>query len=425
MEPGRIAILDFRLDHTQESVGDRIGVTRQRTQQLEQKARAQVTPVILSWAEPFKQRWATQLEAVAVSEKELFDALCDPAIDLEGQSRLARIALMATFPQAVHPATFREGVLTGWWTTDRLGLQRSLRSITRNCPLSETELDSLLERLNVPQTLPSRLVLQVPGSPVRYYSSVCAWVRSRASHRDAAVSVLHDAGRPLAPAVLASRLGQSVRALNANLARDHRVRQIRPTGLWTLVDWIAPEDDAAAFQSTVDAVVAVLGEQGPLRRKELVRRVIDVYPVSPWAIHNALESPRVGRTSSGAWDIAERGAQTAIKRPPRRPQMVTETGDGRLLAFVRTVDSELMRGSGSPISSYVGWRIGLKQPGDRRTFSSAIYPPISIRRSFGTCSVSTLRLHARALSAILGDELLITLELPASEYHVRLVKKRA
>src|SRR6185369_171490 len=58
MEPGRIAILDFRLDHTQESVGDRIGVTRQRTQQLEQKARAQVTPVILSWAEPFKQRWA-------------------------------------------------------------------------------------------------------------------------------------------------------------------------------------------------------------------------------------------------------------------------------------------------------------------------------------------------------------------------------
>ena len=421
--PRLLAALDFRLDQTLASVGHRFGVTRERARQLEQKGRAQIEPLVVAWAEAFQLEWAAQLGSLAVSEEELFGALRDPAIDTDSQNRLGRLALITLFPTAAHPSTFRGAEVEGWWTLDRLALPRALRSMTKSCPLNDEEFDALLTRLNVPQALPATSILQTQGGPVRYYPAVGAWVRARASHRDAAVWMLQEAGQPLAPADLANRLGLNAKALNANLARDRRVRQLRPTGLWTLLDWTSAQDDAEAFASTIDAVVAVLFEHGPLRRIDLVRRVIDAYPVSPWAVMNALESDRVGKTSSGTWDLTERGAVPATKPTPRKPRTVTETEDGRMLAFVRIVDAELMRGSGLPLSLYVAWRAGLNRPGDRRVFSSPIHAPATVRRSFGSCSISTLRQQAQELGAVLGDELVVTLEFTANEYHVRLVAR--
>ena len=267
--PRLLAALDFRLDQTLASVGHRFGVTRERARQLEQKGRAQIEPLVVAWAEAFQLEWAAQLGSLAVSEEELFGALRDPAIDTDSQNRLGRLALITLFPTAAHPSTFRGAEVEGWWTLDRLALPRALRSMTKSCPLNDEEFDALLTRLNVPQALPAGSILQAQGGPVRYYPAVGAWVRARASHRDAAVWMLQEAGQPLAPADLANRLGLNAKALNANLARDRRVRQLRPTGLWTLLDWTSAQDDAEAFASTIDAVVAVLFEHGPLRRKAL------------------------------------------------------------------------------------------------------------------------------------------------------------
>ena len=422
MNPRSIAVLDFRIDRTLAAVGSVFRVSRERVRQLEEKARARLGPIVATWVQPCERLWATQLEGMAVSEDDLFAALRDPAIDLDSQNRLARLALTTRFPSAAHPTTFRGGVLPGWWSTDPASLQRSLRTISRSCPIADSELDDYLLRANVPPRLPARTVLQAVGSPMRYYPRVKAWVRSRASHRDAGVAALNEEGRPLSPSDLASRLGLTPTVLNANLSRDWRVRQVRPRGMWTLVDWMNEEESAAEFASTVDAVVAVLTEHGPLARKELVRRVIDVYPVSAWAVVNALESDRVGVTPSGEWDLAERGALPARLAAPAKPRYVIETPDGRVLSFVRLVDSDLLRGSGLPVSTYIGWRVGLRRPGDKRTFSSMIYPSISIRRSFGSCSISSLREQARDVAATLGDSILITLELSANEYHLRLVR---
>ena len=120
VEPRLVAVLDFRLDHTLTSVGRRFGVTLERIRQVEQKARAQIKSLILTWAEPFAPRWTEQLELLAVSEEELFGPLRDSATDVVSQDRLGRLALMTVFPSAAHPVTFRGAVLRDWCAEDSL-----------------------------------------------------------------------------------------------------------------------------------------------------------------------------------------------------------------------------------------------------------------------------------------------------------------
>ena len=208
-----------------------------------------------------------------------------------------------------------------------------------------------------------------------------------------------------------------------NLAREPQVRHLRPVGEWALVDWVHEEDIDSSFSSTLEAVIAVLRERGPLKRSELIRRVIDVYPVSPWAILNALESEQVGTTSERTWDLVERGARPIGPKPQlNRPSSVSESPDGRSLTFTKEIDSEMLRGSGLAVKQYVGWRLGLVKPGMNRVFSSLSYPAITVRRSFGSSNVSTLRQQATSLGGRVGQVLSITLDLFNNEYTIGLLE---
>ena len=304
VDPKLLTVLDLRVDRTLAEVGRAFGVTRERIRQLEEKGNRFLIPIVREWAIPYEGRWNTQLHALAVAEEELFGSLRDSQIDPEAQNRMGRLALASLFPSAMHPVGFRGNALHGWWTLEPAKLSRTLRTVARSCPLTDSELDAVLAHAGVPPSVPARSIFDTIGSPARFHLTARAWVRSRARHRDAAVALLREAGRPSSSSDLARSLGLTVRALYMNLARDQRVRQLRPSGEWTLTDWTNEEDWESMFASTLEAVVGVLRESGPLRRNELVRRVIDVYPVSPWAILNALESDRVGTTSSGSWDLS-------------------------------------------------------------------------------------------------------------------------
>jgi hypothetical protein len=416
-----LTILDLRLDRTLADVGRVFRVSRERIRQLEEKGRRLLIPIVREWGAPYEQRWRAQLRTVAVADDELFGDLRDPQVDPVAQNRLGRLALVALFPGATHPFGFRGNLLDGWWTLDPAVLSRRLRMVARSCPLTDSELDTVLAHTGVPTSVPARTIFHTIGSPALFHPSALAWVRSRARHRDAAVALLREAGKPSSSAALAQSLGLTTRALYMNLSRDQRVRQLRPSGDWILSDWADEEDLDSVFASTLEAVVGVLRESGPLKRTDLVRRVIDVYPVSPWAILNALESDRVGKTPSGSWDLTERGAQPVGPKPqPPKPSSVSESPDGRFLTFSRGIDSELIRGSGLVIKPYIAWRIGLAKPGMKRVFTSSIHPAITLRRSFGSCSISTLRQQASTLAGQLGQALLITLDLLSNEYSIRL-----
>jgi hypothetical protein len=421
VDPKLLTVLDLRLDRTLADVGRAFGVTRERIRQLEEKGNRSLTPIVREWAEPYEARWDAQLRTIAVGEEELFGDLRDPQIEPGAQNRTGRLALRALFPGAAHPVGFRGNALHGWWTLEPTALSRTLRTVARSCPLTDSELDAVLAHAGVPASVPARHIYDTVGSPARFHSSALAWVRSRAHHRDAAVALLRAAGKPSSSSKLAQCLGLTTRALYMNLARDQRVRQLRPSGEWALNDWTAEDDLESTFASPIEAVVGILRESGPLRRNELVRRVIDVYPVSLWAILNALQSDRVGNTLSGLWDLTERGAQPAgPKPPPRRPASISESADGRLLTFTRSIDGELLRGSGLVIKPYIGWRIGLVTPGMRRVFTSPFHPRITVRRSFGSCNISTLRQQAGSLGGRFGQTLLITLDLQKDVYSVGL-----
>jgi hypothetical protein len=421
IDPKLLTVLDLRLDRTLADVGRVFSVSRERIRQLEEKGRRLLTPIVRDWAAPYEQRWKAQLNTVAVGEDELFRDLRDQQVDADAQNRLGRLALMALFPSATHPVGFKGNVLQGWWTLDPAALSGRLRRVARNCPLTDSELDAVLVHASVPPSVPARTIFHTIGSPALFHRTALAWVRSRARHRDAAVALLRQAGKPLSSSALAQSISLTSRALYMNLVRDQRVRHLRPSGDWILSDWADEEDSDSIFASTLEAVVGVLRESGPLKRTELVRRVIDVYPVSPWAVLNALESDQVGKTPSGSWDLTERGSQPVGPKPqPSKPSSVSESPDGHFLTFSREIDSELIRGSGLVMKPYVAWRIGLAKPGMKRVFTSSIHPAIALRRSFGSCSISTLRQQASTLGGHLGQALLITLDLRSNEYSIML-----
>lgn len=417
-----VTVLDLRLDWTLAEIGKKLNVTRERVRQLETKANNLFLPLVRDWAAPFEQRWRDHLRTFATSEEELFAELRDPSFAAEPQNRAGRLALTTLIPEARYFPGFSSMRVKGWWAIDTIRSHRTLRAIGASGPLTDPELQAVLANLGVPPSFPTRDVLRQPHSPLRFHSGASAWVRSRASHRDAAVAMLRQRGEPMTSLDLAKGLGLNLKALNANLVRDHRVRQTRPTGVWTLVDWIASDDLSSGFHSTVEAVIAVLREHGPMKRKQLIHKVTAVYPVSSWAVLNALESRDIGQWESGMWDLVERGAPPlAPKPPPPRPVTVAESSDGRALTFYRAVDGEVLRGSGLAIGLYVGWRVGLKRPGDKRTFFSDRYPPLVVRRSFGSCNVSTLRLQVTQLGGRSGDVLALVLSLVSDQYDVHLL----
>jgi hypothetical protein len=189
-----------------------------------------------------------------------------------------------------------------------------------------------------------------------------------------------------------------------------------------MAEWVDPSHRHLEFTSTVSAVEGILRVGGPLPRSELVRRVTTVYPVSHWAIANALKAERFGQTHTNEWDLVERGAKRRHPQAvPKRPKTVDESLDGRYLTFPRVVDTELLRGSAIFMHRYVAWRAGVTQQGGRRSFNATDQPDLTIRRHFGSCKVSTLRHQARVLGAAIGDTLSITLDLQDGAYQIALV----
>ena len=414
-----LVILNARQDLTLQELGLALGKSRERVRQLQEHAQRSARAIVLEWTTAWISSWKRALRSPAVAEDELFGALVDVSLDVEAQHRLGRVALTMVVPGASRPTAFRGNDLRGWWTVEPLKLRDLIRSLSRKCPLEDVELTESLARAGVRSGAPARVMLREDGAPMTFHPGVFAWVRSRACHRDAAVAALRRIGRPQAAATLATQLGVTQRILYANLSRDRRFRQIKPLHQWGLSDW--PGEIESPYATTVDAVVAVLREYGPLRRRELTARVIAVHPVSVWAVENALNSRAVGLTPSGLLDLAERGAKPAVLKPPKgRPVDVEESPDGRYLTFKKMIGEQVLRGSGLPVDSYVAWRVGLQHVGDRRRFTSGRFPPFEVRRALGNCNVSTLRQQASRLGGRPGDILSISLDLANDTYSIAL-----
>ncbi len=237
MHPRLIAVLDLRLDQTLAEVGRQFGVSRERVRQLEARARVHCLPLVRDWAAPFEARWRDQLRSFATSEEELFAELRDRRFSAEPQNRVGRLALAMLIPEARYPFRFKRTRVTGWWTLDSADAHRRLQKLGASGPLTNPELGAVLENLGVPSAFPIVLVLNEARSPLRFRLDASAWVRPKAYHRDAAVALLRQRGEPMASSDLAATLGLNNKALVANLVRDHRVRQIQRSRLWTLVDW--------------------------------------------------------------------------------------------------------------------------------------------------------------------------------------------
>jgi hypothetical protein len=394
-----LVVLELRLENTLDVTGRALGgITRERVRQLEARSRDRLHPYLLASHFDIIQSWETTLASTpAASEVELFEPLMGQGL-LDVQYTVGRIALTCAFPEIAAPLAFRHR-LTGWWTQDADALDRMLKGVVRHLPFRSEQLDEFGNAEGVPKGIPLDMILGFPSSPAVYSDGGAGWVRRRARHRDAAWLILTNESKPLSSERLAHPLGLTPRVLNANLVRDHRFLQSQPSGEWSIRDWTHLA--RSPYATTLEAVVAVLSDKGPLPLRALVRQVNSVYPVTIAAITHCLNSNLLGRWPDGRVGLSSDGAPLVISRPRTPPPNVEVKPDGSIL-FTRKVDADLVRGSGTGLPRFIGYHLGLTHAPMSVNFNTASGFTARVSRTVGGLSISTLREELVKLGAEQG-----------------------
>jgi hypothetical protein len=416
-------VLDHRLDRTLEAVGNALCVTRERARQIEKKAAKKMGVIVRMWRPALCSEVSQAIaRASTVNSAELLDRLFGDQ-ETDSTNRLLRLLLSHVDCGVTTPIGFDGRPISGWWVSEASDLTNRVRALGSQCPLSPEDFAFSIEQAGVPASFPLREVLAVEESPVVLNSKARAYVRRRAYQRDGLVHLLRTSGAPMGSAELGNTVGLRANAVHGQLSRDQRAKQLRPSGLWTLVEWGNASPRDGVYRSTLDAVVGILSEHGPQSKRSLINLVIGAYPVSAWAISNALDSDLLGVNETGKWDLAANGAKPrASIRRFAKPDSIDEV-PGVSVIVRRRVDRELLRGSGLSFGLYLAQAVDLSFPGQRRTFKARdpilLDSELTIRRGYGVTTLTSLRNLAASINACEGRELEILFDLVGNTYTIQ------
>ncbi|WP_406285155.1 RNA polymerase subunit sigma-70 [Embleya sp. NBC_00896] len=385
---------------TFDAVGTAHGVTRERARQLLGQAEKRLLEaadlMVPTWRDSVRSRVS---ETGVASDEELSVVLID-------QKGVIRYALLRAIGLR-HPRTWA-GDIKRLWANDPRALQGPMKELVESAPYRPLELREKASALGISEIVPIEEIAADHRSPLtRGHDG--SWLRRRARGRDAAYLWLSAEGRPRrADAIDRATRGSGVKATNEALRRDERFRLIRPEGTWALAEWTMP--GIGVHTNTLDVMLEVLGESGPLSKNDLFAKVTRLYPVSTARLQQCLISDRLGLTDVGLIDLVEHGARPIEELEPRRPPHIVLGEGGALLGIRLPVDKDLLRGSGIVVHNWLTWHLGLRLAPMSRTFSMDDGGgDVTIRRGTGGAQISSLRRHARRLGMSEGCELVLLL----------------
>ncbi len=356
---------------TLDDIGHEYGLTRERIRQLVRKAHDGLAAAGETLCPDWPERVWKLAENPAVSRSEL-------AKVLGTEDHIAVDALAAT-AGLVTPRTWA-GPLRGWWTAQPGELNKRLCAVADQAPFQSGEVARVARAAGIPDGIPLRQLMADEDSPL-VPGADDRWLRRRARRRDAAYLWLLEKGEPLLSEELVEPTGiHTAHAVRESLRRDDRFVNIRPTGTWGLTEWSHLR--TVRYSNAVDAVVAVVTEFGPISKEALFAKVIELYPVSTWRLNQCLLSDLVGKTAAGLIDLSSRGATPIEENEPSKPTTMAVDTSGKVFGVRLTVNSEILRGSGIAINSWLTWQLGLRQAPMSKTFDMGErYAPITVRRA--------------------------------------------
>lgn len=398
-------VLRDRLDGvTLEEIGQRRGVTREWIRQIDVKATTKVVRLI-SVTYDLGDDWTELAADLVVSASRLFDPHLDDDASVAEQMDFGLLAARAYGFKPLK--AFGGATVEGWWTFDQRDFVDAFAGLAEHGPVELSDLHGWAKSVGLPVGLPWREILPEDAGPLRYHQAVQVWVRSRSMTRDAAWTILCRRGAAMSGEDVARELGAAnARNVEEQMRRDGRFSQLRPSGLWALVDWNAE----SRYGSTLEAVIDVLRQEGPQTGAQLARAVAVRYPVTQGAVQQCLAHESIGRWPDGRVDLVERGAQHPEDPQPTRPRDILLDRDGRIILMYRAVDVDLLRGSGLGVPRYLGWVLGLRVAPRSRVFEVPGHGEIEVRRSIQGTNISSLRKLALELGAGLGCRLAVRLD---------------
>ncbi|WP_424211997.1 RNA polymerase subunit sigma-70 [Streptomyces sp. BI20] len=386
-------LLSARLEgRTLADIGRERRMTGERARQLIVKAHGR----LLEAGDLHDGNWRARLRSSAVS----------PAVsraDIAGVLRVADHVAVDVFAQGAglrNPRTWA-GSTRHWWAVDATTLESVLRKVLREAPFRDERLDPVAAAAGVPLGVPIREILGHGGSPV-IRADDGSWLRRRARGRDAAYLWLLERGEPSRADDLRAGIDTgSVASINEALRRDTRFVRLRPEGTWALTEWTHLK--VTPYSNAVEAVVAVVTEEGPMTRQALFTRVAERYPVSAWRLRQCLLSSMIGTTREGLVDLVSRGATPIEESEPDRPENMAVDPEGKVYGVRLVVDKDVTRGSGVLVHSWLTWNLGLRQAPMSRVFATGgVLGPITVKRGTTGAQMSSLRRHVLEQGMALG-----------------------
>jgi len=401
--PSLTHVLFDRPARTLEEIASDLRVTRERIRQIESKAERMALGILNSCAPELKEFWISSLQTAARREEDVIEPFIDPTQPTDPQLRLGRALLRAV--GATEPMPFREWDLAGWWTLHPALLTTMARELEALLPCSAGHLDDVLGEFSLGESSALGELVRHHWGQFRFDAVTDSWVRSSARTRDAVWLLLLDEAGPLGIDELSRRTGTTSRALGAQLARDERFHHLKPSGEWALA---GAQSQEPPYSTTLEACIDTLRTQGPVTLHQLVDTVRASYPVTIAAIYQCLNHHSIGRLPDGRVDLVERGARRQERTEPRRPPDIL-VRDGRV-TLLRSVDRDLLRGSGLGVSPYLTWFLGLESAPSTRTFEISGYGTLKVRYSVNGSNISSLKAPAELLRAQEGCVLAVTMD---------------
>ena len=243
------------------------------------------------------------------------------------------------------------------------------------------------------------------------------WIRRARAGRDLAYLWLREQGEPRAATDIAAITGTSEHAIRETMRRDDDFAQVRPEGTWALADWRLPGANNR-YSSAVDVVVEVLQEQGALDLEQLRTETQRRYPVSSWRITQCLSSDLIGLTSSGLYDLVERGAIPIEDSEPKQPKSIQVRGN--VVGIELNVDREMLRGSGIGVSRWLTWYLGLRTAPSTKYFAFVDQPgDLTVKRASSSSQLSSLRTIVQEMDLADGCKVAVVLNLQVASAAVR------